>query len=521
MKVVTAFQMQNLDRRAIHDFGIPGIVLMENAGGGTVQAIYKHFPDISFKKVIIFAGRGNNGGDGFVIGRHLINMGVEVTAFLLAKKEKVVGDARINMELYHKLRPIHELNCREDLIRFKDEIGQGNLIIDAILGTGLKSEVAGFYREIINYINGLSIPVVAVDIPSGIDANTGKILGVAIRSQLTVTFGLPKLGLVVYPGLDLVGKMEVLDISIPDYLIQEENIQVELLEPEGLVHLVKSRPADTHKGHYGHLLIVAGSVGKTGAAAMASEAALRIGAGLITLGIPASLNPIMEAKLTEVMTEPLPETPLQTLSIESWGKLQKLTEGKRAIALGPGISTHPETIEVVNNIVRKTSVPLIIDADGINALAENPGLLKELTTPILLTPHPGEMARLLKCSVKTVQEDRIGVAKKFAQENGVYLVLKGARTIIAEPQGNVYINSTGNPGLASGGTGDVLTGMIAGLVAQGYSFSEACRLGVCLHGHIADVLSRRLGQMGLTATDILERIPLAIKELLTPNGISG
>ncbi|MBW1678744.1 MAG: NAD(P)H-hydrate dehydratase [Deltaproteobacteria bacterium] len=521
MKVATAIQMQNLDRRAINDFGIPGIVLMENAGQGTVRAIYQYFPEVVSKKVIIFTGRGNNGGDGFVIGRHLINRGVEVVIFLLTEKGRVTGDAQINMELYQKLKPIHELHHPEDLIQFKDEIGQGSLIIDAILGTGLKSEVTGFYREVINYINSLSIPVVAVDIPSGIDASTGRVLGVAIHAKLTVTFGLPKLGLVIHPGLDLVGSMEVVDISIPDYLVREENIQVELLESSDIIQLLKHRLANTHKGHYGHLLIVAGSAGKTGAAAMTSEAALRIGAGLITLGIPSSLNPIMENKLTEVMTEPLPETSSQTLSIKSWGKVKELMEGKKAIAVGPGISTHPETIEVVSHIVRNSSVPLIIDADGINALSEKQDLLKEATSPLVLTPHIGEMARLLQSSVQRIQEDRVGVAKKFAQENGVCLVLKGARTIIAEPQGSVYINPTGNPGLASGGTGDVLTGMIAGLVAQGYSVSEASRLGVYLHGYIADSLTRKIAEMGMTATDLLAKIPLTLKEVMSSNGISN
>ncbi len=519
MKVATASQMQNLDRRAINDFGIPGIVLMENAGRGTVDAIYRHFPDIGSKKVIIFAGRGNNGGDGFVIGRHLINRGIEVNVFLLTNKEKVSGDARINLELYQKMGSLYELKSEEDLFNFKNLISQGGLIVDAILGTGLKSEVSGLYREVIHYINSLPIPVVAVDIPSGIDANTGKVLGIAIRADLTVTFGLPKIGLVIHPGLSLVGNLEVVDISIPDYLVEQEDIKVELLELKELAQLLKPRPENTHKGHYGHLLIVAGSVGKTGAAAMSSEAALYTGAGLITLAIPSSLNPIMEVKLTEVMTEPLPETSSQTLSVKSWPRIQELMEGKRAIALGPGISTHPETVEVVSHIVRESPVPMIIDADGINALAKEPALLKEAKSPVVLTPHPGEMARLLKTSIQSIQEDRIEVAKRFAQENGVYLVLKGARTVIAEPDGKVYINPTGNPGLASGGTGDVLTGMIAGFAVQGYSLSEACRLGVYLHGYIADIVAKETGEMGLTATDILTGIPLTLKEVMSLNEI--
>ena len=521
MKVASASQMQNVDRRAILEFGIPGIVLMENAGRGVIEAIDKYFPENTVKKVNLIAGAGNNGGDGFVIGRHLINRGVEVSAFLLTKKEKVSGDARVNMELYQKLRPIHELLSREDLIKFQNQINQNELIIDAIFGTGLASEVRGFYHDIIDYINTLPNPVISVDIPSGIDATTGKILGTAIHADLTVTFGLPKIGLVIHPGLEHSGILEVIDISIPAYLIEEENITVGLLEAHDLFPLLKQRDANSHKGHYGHLLVIAGSVGKTGAAAMTSEAALKIGAGLVTLGIPASLNPILEVKLTEVMTEPLPETNSHTIGSKAWPRIQELFDGKKAVAIGPGISTHPETIALVHNIIRNSPIPLIIDADGINALAENPTILKQATSPIVLTPHPGEMARLTQTSIKEVQENRVALAQKFAQENDISLVLKGSRTIIAEPNGNVYINTTGNPGLASGGTGDVLTGMIGGLVAQGYSLSEATRLGVFLHGFIADRVSEEVGEVGLTATDILNRIPLTLKEVVTKDGVFG
>jgi len=518
MKVVSASQMRNLDQRAINEFGIPSIILMENAGRAAVDVIEKYFPKTKLKRVGIFAGAGNNGGDGLVIGRHLINRGVEVIAFLLNPKEKIKGDARINLELYEKLGPIDEVQSKEELFKFHSKIARCDLIVDAIFGTGLTSEIKGFYREVIEYINSLPIPVLSVDIPSGVDATTGKILGVAVQADFTVTFGLPKIGLVIYPGLNYVGILEVADISIPRYLVEEENISVELLEVEDIVSLLRPRDPNSHKGSYGHLLVIAGSVGKTGAAFMTSEAALKIGAGLVTLGIPTSLNPILEIKLTEVMTEPLPETPAQTLSLNSIPRIEELMEGKKALALGPGISTHPETISVVHHLIQTSSIPLIIDADGINAVAKNPAILKKAKSPLLLTPHPGEMARLIQTSVKEVQEDRIGVAKRFAQENGVVLVLKGARTVIAEPKGNIYINPTGNPNLASGGTGDVLTGMIAGLVSQGYSLSEASRLGVFLHGYIADELKEELGEIGMVATDIITRIPLTLKKLLFEYG---
>jgi len=521
MKVVSAFQMQNLDRRAIQEFGIPGIVLMENAGRTTVDIIDKYFPAKNVKKVIIIAGTGNNGGDGFVVGRHLSNRGVEVETFLLGLQEKVTGDAKANLALYQKLRPVQELHCQEDLIKFQAHLDHADLIIDAILGTGVNTDVRGLYRDIIDYINALPNPVVSIDIPSGIDATTGKVLGTAIYADLTVTFGLPKIGLLIHPGIDRVGILEVADISIPPYLIQEENIQVELIEGHELFSLFRQRDRNSHKGNYGHVFMIAGSVGKTGAAAMSSDAALRVGAGLVTLGIPASLNPIVEVKLTEVMTEPLAETDAQTLSTKSLPRIQDLIDGKKVLALGPGISTHPETIAVVHHIIRNSRIPLIVDADGINALEEKPSVLHEAQCPIVLTPHPGEMARLIGTSIKEVQDDRIGVARKFAREYGVVLVLKGARTIIAEPNENIYINSTGNPGMASGGIGDVLTGMIAGLVAQGYTISEASRLGVFLHGYIADKITEQRGEVGLIATDIIDRIPLTLKEVMSEDGAFG
>lgn len=512
MKVATASQMQNLDRRAIQEFGIPGIVLMENAGRATAEAIVRHFPDCGTRKVIVFAGPGNNGGDGFVIGRHLLNRGVEVTALLLSSRDKVSGDARINLELYEKLRPLQEVHDFEALERYHDEVGRAGVLVDAMFGTGLKSEVTGFYREVIELLNRLPTPVVAVDIPSGLDATTGKVLGVAVKAELTVTFGLPKLGLVLAPGSDLAGTLEVADISIPRFLVEEEQITVDLLEASELFSLLKPRRSDAHKGHYGHVLVIAGSVGKTGAAAMTSESALRIGAGLVTAAIPASLNPIMEVKLTEVMTEPLPETVAQSLSTSAWPRIRHLMEGKKVIAVGPGISTHPETVALVRQIVAGSTVPLVIDADGVNAVAEAPQVLKEAQAPVVLTPHPGEMARLAHCSIAEVQANRLETAQEFARRYGVGVVLKGARTIIADPAGQAFINPTGNPGLASGGTGDVLTGMIAGLASQGLSLTDASRLGVFLHGMIADRVAASIGEMGLTAMDLVAGIAPALKE---------
>jgi len=513
MKVVTAREMQALDRRTIEDVGIPGVVLMENAGRKTAELILEHFGP-SPKEVVVLAGRGNNGGDGFVVARYLKNWGWPVKVLLFAQRERVSGDARVNLEVWVKIGgELMEIKAEADLDAAKGEMARAGLIVDALLGTGLNSEVRGLLRRAIEEVNALSKPVVAVDVPSGIDASTGRVLGVAVRADLTATFGLAKVGQVVHPGVDYVGRLEVIDISIPPEAVEEAGIRTYLLEPEELdLRPLSRRPRDTHKGTYGHLLLVVGSPGKTGAAAMASEAALRMGVGLATLACPASLNPIMEVKLTEAMTEPVPEDE-GTFSPRSLPRLMGLLEGKDALALGPGVGTREGTKEVVLELLRAAAVPVVVDADGINCLVGSLDVLKERRAPLVLTPHPGEMARLLGVTPREVQGDRIGVARRFAEGYGCVLVLKGARTVIASPEGLTFINPTGNPGMASGGTGDVLTGMIGALLAQGMEPLEAAKLAVYLHGLSGDLAAEEVGEVALVATDLLRCLPKAIKEL--------
>lgn len=511
MKVVTAEEMRRIDEETIHGIGIPGIVLMENAGLGVVNAIEKNFNTPNIKKVSILVGKGNNGGDGLVIARHLRNKGYDINIYLLSSPDKFQGDALTNLQIaQHTGLHIETVLSESDLENQKTNIVNSDLIIDAIFGTGLTGAIRGTPAKVINFLNNTGLPIVAVDLPSGLDADTGKVEGECIKANLTVTMGLPKRGLLLYPGASFVGKLEIADIGIPSSVIESQEIKVNLLMANNVVKLPK-RPRDSHKGNFGRVLVLGGSVGLTGAAVMASESAIRSGAGLVTLGIPKSLNPIMEIKLTEVMTLPLPETENYAFSKSSYDSIMKIVNNFDVIAIGPGISRDPETSWLVRELCKNINKPKVIDADGLNAISEDKSVLKDIDNKTIFTPHPGEMARLIDKTIPDVQSDRIGVAQKFANETGIILVLKGVPTVIAEPSGELYLNTTGNPGLASGGTGDVLTGIIAGFIAQGLSLKDSAILGVYIHGFAGDLAAEELGEPGLIAGDLIKCIPKAIK----------
>ena len=514
MRAVTAEEMAEMDRTAIEVVGIPGIVLMENAGRGATEVMYRYFPELGGKRVAVLAGGGNNGGDGFVISRHLWQQRVEVSVYCLKKRESYQGDAKINLEIIEKLGvPIEEYTDSGSLTALKEALMEADLLVDAILGTGLKAPVRGFYQEVIDMVNQLGRPVLAVDLPSGLSATSGLPLGTCIQATVTATFGLPKVGQLVTPGCTFVGHLEVVDIGLPRSVTETPDPPRIWLEAGDLAGVIHPRTTASHKGSFGHVLVVGGSVGKTGAGVMAGLGAARAGAGLVTLAVPTSLHGIMEAKLTEVMTEPLAETADQTVASAALPRLQTLLEDKQALALGPGISVHEETVQVVLKLVESSPCPIVLDADGINGLVDNLDVLARARAAVILTPHPGEMGRLLKRSADAVQNERLALAQSFSQEYGVTLVLKGARTLISSPEGRLAINSTGNSGLASGGTGDVLTGLIAGFVAQGLSPFDAACMGVYCHGKAADRLARRWGEQGMLATDLLPEIPVVLKTL--------
>lgn len=512
MKVITGESMQTIDRRAIEGLGVPGLTLMEKAGEKCVESIIATYGGEPARKVAVVAGKGNNGGDGYVITRLLRERGWQVALLILARREEISGDAGTNLG---RLSESSLAFCPkpEVLLRYVSQLREADIIVDAIFGTGLKSTVRGVYAAAVGLINEAGKPVVAVDIPSGIDANSGKVLGCAVKADLTVTFAFAKIGHILYPGAEFAGRVHVADIGIPPEAAAEVP-SVDFLDSTAIMPLLPRRRRDSHKGNYGHCLIIAGSTGKTGAAAMTANSAVRTGAGLVTLAIPARLNPVLEIKTTEAMTFPLPDGNQGRIGEVPLPPLEELLAGRNALALGPGIGMHHETSRVVRRLVEEVSLPMVIDADGLNAISEDPSVLsRKGSDQIILTPHPGEMARLARMNIAEVEADRIGVARKFAAKYRVCLVLKGARTVIATPAGEIALNGSGNPGMASGGMGDVLTGILVALLAQGLSASDASRLGVFVHGLAADLVAVAKGEIGMSAVDVQEMIPFAFKQL--------
>lgn len=512
IKIITSAQMQALDRRTITEARIPGTTLMERAGTGVVACLEQTLGSPRGKIVTVLCGKGNNGGDGFVVARLLHRRQAKVRVLTLASVSELSRDAATMCRQFTRIagksavRPYSSKSQAQLLLRDSD------IIVDALFGTGLSSDVSGRYAEAIDSINEANRQVVAVDLPSGLHADTGMILGRAVRATLTVTFGLPKLGLYQNHGIDLAGLVTVVDIGIPQAYIDAVESRTTLITNSYVATALPTRRLSSHKGTYGHAGLIAGSVGKTGAAAMAAKAALRVGAGLVTVAIPSSVNDVLEAKLLEAMTVPMPETKARTFSRTAFDRLTAFIAARTAIAIGPGLSTHPETVDLVQALVKQLDRPAVLDADALNALAGRASLLTECKTPPILTPHPGEMARLeTDATPQSVNADRIGTATRFARERGVFVVLKGARTVIARPDGAVAICPTGNPGMATAGTGDVLTGIIVGLLAQGLPSWEAACVATYLHGYAGDLAAATSGQAGLIAGDVIEQIPHALK----------
>ena len=510
MKIVTSQQIKNIDRRAIKDFGIPGTVLMENAAAAVMTAMEKYFDGLEGVKVGILCGKGNNGGDGLALARRLRIGGVPVRVALLASFAAIKGEAKVNLSILRKMDV--EIMQNASTRSLADIIAWSDILVDALIGVGLSSPLKGTYAQAVEMINISGVPVVAVDIPTGIDADTGAVMGAAVKADLTVTMAFLKRGLVLYPGAGYAGTVRIADIGIPSEVAEKEHLSVSLLNKDAVWGVISSRSPDAHKGEFGHLMVVAGSPGKSGAAIMAAKGALRAGAGLVSVATPHSLAPIIQAQVAEAMCVPSAESIEGTLGIGSEEELLKALATKSACAIGPGLSTHYETVQAVRNLIQHLTIPTVIDADGLNSLVGFTDILKRIKAPVVLTPHPGEMGRLVGISSHDVQKDRIAIASEFARKYNVTVVLKGAGTVIATPRGWVFINSTGNPGMASGGTGDVLTGMIGSLLAQGYTTYQAACLGVYLHGLAGDLAAREKGEASMIAGDVIEKIPQAFKE---------
>lgn len=507
--VITSEQMREIDRRTIEEVGIPGIILMENAGLGTVDLIEEVLSELGGSRITILCGPGNNGGDGMVIARHLYNHGFEIDVFLIGDHNRVKGDARINLEILGNMEiEVVFLQEKKDL----KKISESDLIVDALLGTGITGEVTGFLTDVIQWINKSLIPVVSVDMPSGLVCDTGIYHGACVIADETATMSELKRGLVLPPGRDMCGNISVIDISAPHHVGESIGVQTFLLEHEDIQSMLPFRPPAAHKGTFGRVLFLAGSTGMTGAAFLASTASLRVGCGLTILGIPRSLNSIMESKATEVMTKPLPETDSGSLSLNGEKEILKLVEWADVVGLGPGISTQRETGELIRRLADKIQKPLIIDADGLNNFQGYTDIFKNRKGDLILTPHYGELSRLMGIPIDEIEKNRIEIAQQAAMEWNCVLVLKGAATLVADPDGNVFINPTGNSGMATAGSGDVLTGMITGFLAQKATLVNAASLGVYIHGLAGDLYLEEFEERSLLAGDLLDMIPVALQE---------
>ena len=527
MKIATSGQMQALDRTSIEEIGIPGVVLMENAGRGTVDAMEQEYGAVQGKTVCIFIGPGNNGGDGLVIARHVAQRGGHPFLVYLIPPEKFSGDAETNAKICNKLGFIHYVIHHEDEVRqLKELIRQLHFshpvhsLVDALFGTGLSRKIEGYFSEVIEFIEILAgdrqWPVVAVDIPSGLCADTGTSLGCAVRADLTVTYGFAKPGHFLHGG-PLVGKLTVLDISIPNLVMKQADLRGRVLDRCEIACRVQARRTTAHKGIYGHLLILAGSEGKTGAAILAGKGALHSGCGLVTLAVPAELNPIFETSLPEAMTVPLPNSS-KIFCAADYDLICELLADRGALVIGPGMGTDSETGVLVRRLYRELKLPMIIDADALNLLAAEPEVLGKSGGVRILTPHPGEMSRLTRKTVAAIQRDRLGAAGRLAKdlvhdEHEIIVVLKGAGTVLSSGKGDWAVNSSGNHGMATGGMGDVLAGLIGGLLVQGYPPWDAAAIGVYQHGMAADLLAEDRSH-GFTASEVAAALPKAFMRIM-------
>jgi hydroxyethylthiazole kinase-like uncharacterized protein yjeF len=514
MRVLNTQQMREADRRTIEDIGIPSIVLMENAGRQAVAAMEAAFEDLATSRVAVICGRGNNGGDGFVVARTLVQRGVDTAVFLLGSVADVRGEARTNLEVLGRIgMTVVEITSAQEWELHFSEMAECDLIVDAILGTGFHGKLTGFLETVVADLNTAGVPIVAIDLPTGLSADNSTVEGPCVEASMTVTLGAPKIPLVFPPADRHAGDLVIADIGIPLPLLDElEGQHLEILTRERMREIVPVRPADSHKGDFGRVLIVAGSTGRTGAAHLSAVGALRSGAGLVTVATPRSCLATVASMGPEYMTEPLEETVSGTVD---FGAVERILEmNADVIAVGPGLGQAPGTAAFVQALLERTGVPLVLDADALNAFAGDPDrLMGRDEVGVVITPHPGEMARLLNTTTEDVQRDRLRHAREFALSHRVHVVLKGHRTIVAAPDGRTFVNLTGNSGMATGGTGDLLTGMIAAWFAQLLDAEAACTLAVYLHGSAGDLAEADEGEVSLVAGDVAARLGDAILEL--------
>jgi hydroxyethylthiazole kinase-like uncharacterized protein yjeF len=506
--VFSAAEMRALDARAIQQLGIPGIRLMEKAGAGAARIIAEEFGPLRGKRIVVVCGKGNNGGDGFVVARHLKAHGARVRVLLIGSRRDLRGDAAWARGRWKG--KVDEILVEVNLPTLKGALAEAELIVDALLGTGLTGPARDLSARAIELMNQAGRPVISLDLPSGLSSDHGDLLGPTVRAALTPTFAGLKRSLLLFPGAGYAGRVRVVDIGIPA-AEAERGAGAFLLEERDIRRHFPKRAADAHKGAYGHLLVVAGSAGKTGAAALAARSALRSGAGLVTVATAFSQQPVVAALGMEFMTEPCPETGAQSLSLKARERIFELAGRMDAVALGPGLGLDPETQDLARALIAEVPLPMVVDADALTALSGHLDLLGRVAAPRVLTPHPGEMARMLGVSASQIQSDRFESVRSFCTGHRVFLALKGAGTVIGRPDGQLFVNPTGNPGMAKGGSGDVLTGMIGAFLARGFEAEAAVQAGCYLHGLAGDLACAERGEEAMIAGDIIEAIPAALR----------
>lgn len=519
MEIVTGEQMRRIDRRAIEEVGIPSLQLMEAAGRGVADALLADWPEAREARVVVLCGKGNNGGDGLVAARRLVELGLRPQVFLAARAEELAGDAAVNLQAARdggvELREIAGSGGREALDRCLE---RRPIVLDALLGTGVRGGARGPIAELIERLNDSGARVASIDLPSGIEADAAQVAGVAVRAERTYTLCRPKLALVFDPAARLAGRWRVVPIGIPDAAVAAEGITLEWIDDAAAARLLPRREPDSHKGSFGHLLAVAGSAGKSGAAVLLARGALRSGVGLVTVATTPAARGLVAVQQAELMTEALPEGPDGGLARGAGPAALALAAGRDALALGPGLGSAQATRQAIREILAGCALPAVVDADGLNAFAplETPRdarLRAPGAAPRLLTPHPGEAARLLGETTAAVQADRRAAALELARRSGAVVVLKGHRSLCASPDGRIAVNSSGNPGMATAGSGDVLTGVLGALLARGLAAWDAARLGTYVHGVAGDRAAAERGEEGMIATDLAQGLPAALAAL--------
>ncbi len=513
MKAVTAYEMGVIEQRAMREMGLPSLLLMENAAISFVAELLRRVEGVPASKVMVFCGKGNNGGDGFAIARHLANAGAEVRVVVFGDRAQLKPDAQTNFDIVTGMGiPVYHFV--QDRPRVDAHLLGADLVVDALFGTGFHGTLAGPEAEAVACINAAEALVAAVDMPSGADSDTGRVAGPCVQADLTITFGLPKVGQFLYPARALAGTVCVVPISLPAAYTEDAALPNNVLCDAYARQMLPPRSPDSHKGDYGKVFVLAGSPGLTGAPVLAADAVLKVGAGMVTVGVPASVHGIVAGKLTEAMTCPLPEMGSahdMSLSKSAFGVVQEQLAKNNVLLMGCGLGMAESTVDMMHKLLVDNPLPMVVDADGINALAGNLALLGRRGADVVLTPHPAEFARMTGMDVSVVQDNRAEVARQFAKDFGVSLVLKGSDTVVAHPDGSLYLNTSGNSGMASAGSGDVLAGMIAGLVAQGLSVRDAANLGVYLHGCAGDCAAARFGEYSMTARNIVDSIHEAME----------